>query len=53
MVYATGFVWMGTGSFNNIIGRDGISLSKKWEPEGTKTFLGLHSQGFPNLVSNE
>jgi cyclohexanone monooxygenase len=24
-------------------------LSEKWSTEGTKTFLGLHSKGFPNL----
>ena len=27
----------------------GRSLSEKWSTEGTKTFLGLHSRGFPNL----
>jgi cyclohexanone monooxygenase len=49
LIYATGFVWMGTGSFNNITGRDGSTLAEKWAPEGTKTFLGLHSHGFPNM----
>jgi hypothetical protein len=24
-------------------------LKDKWETEGTRTFLGLHSRGFPNL----
>ncbi len=32
-----------------ITGRDGRTLSEKWQTEGTKTFLGLHSHGFPNL----
>ena len=49
LIYATGFQWMATSTFNMIIGRDGRSLKDKWESGGTKTFLGLHSQGFPNL----
>jgi len=32
-----------------IHGRDGVSLSEKWRREGTRTFLGIHSRGFPNL----
>ena len=50
LIYATGFEWMGTGSFNMICGRDGQTLSDKWETQGTKTFLGIHSHGFPNLL---
>ena len=49
LIYATGFEWMGTGSFNMIRGRDGRTLKEKWETEGTRTFLGMHSAGFPNL----
>ncbi len=49
LIYATGFQWMATGTFNMIEGRDGRTLSEKWEGEGTKTFLGIHSHGFPNL----
>lgn len=49
LIYATGFQWMATSSFNMITGRNGRTLRDKWEEEGTKTFLGLHSQGFPNL----
>ncbi len=49
LIYATGFQWMATSTFNMITGRDGRTLSQKWEAEGTKTFLGLHSEGFPNL----
>jgi cation diffusion facilitator CzcD-associated flavoprotein CzcO len=49
LIYATGFQWMATSTFNMIVGRDGRSLRDKWESEGTKTFLGLHSFGFPNL----
>jgi cyclohexanone monooxygenase len=49
LIYATGFQWMATSTFNMIIGRDGRSLRDKWQTEGTKTFLGIHSNGFPNL----
>lgn len=49
LVYATGFQWMGTATFNMITGRNGQTLKEKWQSEGTKTFLGLHSNGFPNL----
>jgi cyclohexanone monooxygenase len=48
LIYATGFQWMGTSTFNMITGR-GRTLREKWQAEGTKTFLGLHSHGFPNL----
>ena len=49
LIYATGFQWMATSTFNMITGKNGQTLQKKWEKEGTKTFLGLHSRGFPNL----
>jgi cyclohexanone monooxygenase len=49
LIYATGFQWMATSTFNMIEGRDGKTLSEKWQTEGTKTFLGIHSNGFPNL----
>jgi len=49
LIYATGFEWMATSTFNMIVGRDGVTLNEKWTNEGTKTFLGLHSRGFPNL----
>jgi len=49
LIYATGFQWMATSTFNMITGRNGQTLKQKWETQGTKTFLGLHSNGFPNL----
>ena len=49
LIYATGFDWMATASFNMIKGRGGKTLSEKWQTHGTKTYLGLHSHGFPNL----
>ncbi|XOV86814.1 MAG: flavin-containing monooxygenase [Pseudomonadota bacterium] len=49
LIYATGFQWMATSTFNMIRGRGGITLNEKWQSEGTRTFLGIHSHGFPNL----
>ncbi len=49
LIYATGFQWMATSTFNMITGRDSRTLKQKWEEEGTRTFLGIHSEGFPNL----
>ena len=49
LIYATGFEWIATSTFNMIVGLEVRSLRDKWQQEGTKTFLGLHSQGFPNL----
>jgi cyclohexanone monooxygenase len=49
LIYATGFQWMATSTFNMITGRGGQTLRQKWGEEGVKTFLGLHSHGFPNL----
>lgn len=49
LVYATGFRWMATSTFNMIEGVGGRALSEKWQTEGTRTFLGIHSHGFPNL----
>ena len=50
LIYATGFQWMATATFEGVIGRDGRTLRQKWQDEGTKTFLGLHSHGFPNML---
>jgi cation diffusion facilitator CzcD-associated flavoprotein CzcO len=50
LIYATGFQWMATASFNMITGRDGRTLREKWQTDGVKTFLGIHSHGFPNLL---
>ncbi len=49
LIYATGFQWMATSTFNMVVGRGGRTLSEKWTSEGTRTFLGVHTHGFPNL----
>ena len=50
LVFATGFE-VGTTFTRragyDIIGRDGVTLSKKWS-EGLRTFHGLQTHGFPN-----
>ncbi|MCB1742604.1 MAG: NAD(P)/FAD-dependent oxidoreductase, partial [Gammaproteobacteria bacterium] len=50
LIYATGFEWMATATFNMIIGRDGQTLREKWKQNGVQTFLGMHTNGFPNLI---
>ena len=49
LIYATGFQWMAADTFDMVRGAGGESLTEKWAREGTRTFLGLHSRGFPNL----
>lgn len=49
LIYATGFQWMASGLFNTTVGRDGRTIKETWDAEGTKTFLGIHAKGFPNL----
>ena len=49
IVFATGFDAM-TGTYHkiDIRGRDGVTLKQKWEA-GPITYLGLMSEGFPNM----
>jgi cation diffusion facilitator CzcD-associated flavoprotein CzcO len=49
IVYATGFDFMQIATFNSVKGRGGRTLAQKWAEEGTRTFVGLHTHGFPNL----
>jgi len=49
LIYATGFQWMGAGSFNMIRRPEWTDATGEMGEEGVKTFLGLHSHGFPNL----
>jgi cyclohexanone monooxygenase len=49
IVFATGFDAMtGTLLKMDIQGRGGLTLGKKWEA-GPRTYLGLMSEGFPNM----
>ncbi|HLK26341.1 MAG TPA: NAD(P)/FAD-dependent oxidoreductase, partial [Caulobacteraceae bacterium] len=49
LIYATGFQWMAASTFNMITGVGGVGLADRWAEEGMKTFLGLHTPGYPNL----
>ncbi|MDH4144726.1 MAG: NAD(P)/FAD-dependent oxidoreductase [Acidimicrobiia bacterium] len=49
LVYATGFDFMSRETLGHVRGVDGRTIAQKWQEEGTRTFLGLHSNGFPNL----
>ena len=51
IIYATGFDAV-TGSFDRVsfTGTDGLTLKDKWH-EGTQTYLGLMSHGFPNMLT--
>ena len=50
LIFATGFE-VGTSYTRragyDVIGRDGVSLSEKWE-DGLQTLHGLQTNGFPN-----
>lgn len=49
IIYATGYEFMATSTFNMVTGRGGETLLDKWSEDGTQTYLGVHSEGFPNL----
>ncbi|MEM7543872.1 MAG: NAD(P)/FAD-dependent oxidoreductase [Pseudomonadota bacterium] len=51
IIYATGFDAV-TGAFTkmDIYGEDGTTLNEKWA-DGPRTYLGIQSQGFPNLFT--
>jgi cation diffusion facilitator CzcD-associated flavoprotein CzcO len=54
IVYATGFEWGGKWTLEHmqtdIIGRDGISLTRKFHAEGPAVYHGWAVHGFPNLA---
>jgi cation diffusion facilitator CzcD-associated flavoprotein CzcO len=50
IIYATGFDFMSRETLGHVRGVGGRSIAEKWQQEGTRTFLGLHTNGFPNLL---
>jgi cation diffusion facilitator CzcD-associated flavoprotein CzcO len=48
LIYATGFEVQKTGIYNHITGVGGLDLEDKYR-DGIRTFLGVHTHGFPNL----
>ena len=49
LIYATGFEVQKTGIYNQIRGEKGIELNEKYQKNGIRTLLGIHSHGYPNL----
>ncbi|MEM9654796.1 MAG: NAD(P)/FAD-dependent oxidoreductase [Actinomycetota bacterium] len=49
IIHATGFDFMSRETMGRVTGVDGRTIAEKWEDGGTRTFLGLHTNGFPNL----
>ncbi len=49
LIYATGYDFMSRESLGRIYNGKGQSVAQKWEDEGVRTFVGLHTHGFPNL----
>ncbi len=49
LIYATGFDFMSRETMGRVTGIDGRTIADKWQEQGTRTFLGLHTNGFPNL----
>ena len=49
IVYATGFDFMSRESMGRFKVPDGTTIAEKWQNGGTRTFVGLHTHGYPNL----
>ncbi len=49
IIYATGFDFMSHESMGLLKRADGKSLAEKWQEGGVRTFVGVHTHGFPNL----
>ncbi len=50
LIYATGFDFMSRETFARVTGLNGQTIDEKWSKTGTRTFTGLHTAGFPNLL---
>jgi cation diffusion facilitator CzcD-associated flavoprotein CzcO len=48
LIYATGFEVQKTGTWNQILGQDGLDLQVKYA-DGIRTLFGIHTHGFPNM----
>jgi cation diffusion facilitator CzcD-associated flavoprotein CzcO len=49
LIFATGFRFFASDVFDMVRGRDGRSITDKWADGGTRSFLGVHHSGYPNL----
>jgi len=50
LIYATGFDFMSRETFARVTGINGQTIDEKWAETGVRTFTGLHTNGFPNLL---
>lgn len=48
IIWGTGFYVTTNPNWENLIGRDGNSLTKTWEPNGMESLLGIMTPNFPN-----
>ncbi len=48
LIYATGFEVQKTGTWNRILGQNGLDLQDKYA-EGIRTLVGIHTHGYPNM----
>ena len=48
IIWGTGFYVTDNPEWNNLIGRDGRSLSETWAPTGMRSYLGTLTPNFPN-----
>ena len=48
LIHATGFDFMSRELLGRV-GVDGRTIADKWDQVGTRTFVGVHTHGFPNL----
>lgn len=49
IIYNTGFYTTGNPVWENIIGKDGLTLAKRWR-DGEEAYLATHVPEFPNLL---
>ena len=49
IVYATGFDFMSHESMGLFKNASGKSIAQKWQEDGVRTFVGVHTHEFPNL----
>ena len=49
IIFATGFRFFASDVFDMVRGVDGRSIMEKWADGGTRSVLGVHHAGYPNL----
>lgn len=49
LIFATGFRFFASDVFDMVRGADGRTITEKWADGGTRSLLGVHHAGYPNL----